>query len=244
MKKRRLSGTKIALYFVLTASATLSSSQTRDAAAAAARMKVYVDGKPLPAARVLVKDGATYVEATTIAEALGASAQSGPNGYIVTTNATKNECERSVVQGQQFSQDFRIDVAGVADEIESLRAVVQGKEKEKLEKVPLGPRFDKIDRTLALSTPHVQTDADRAVYYALSYASNSLAISYYKQVRGIPTDKNDQLDSMICSMESKFALMKGMLMPGGTCSVFKRLETQGLPKPEEIAHPPNSGPSN
>jgi len=102
----------------------------------------------------------------------------------------------------------------------------------KKEKVDIGPRFDAIDRKLSLSTSHVQTDADIAVYYALAYANNSLAITYYKQTRGVPVEEaqKDQLDSMLCAMESKFALMKGVLMPGGSCSVFRRMEAQSAPK--------------
>jgi hypothetical protein len=115
----------------------------------------------------------------------------------------------------------------VPDEIESLRAVALKKEK-----VPLGPRFDAIDRKLLLSTVH-----DTAVYYALSYANNSLAIIYYKESRGVPADEaqKNQLDSVMCSMESKFALMKGTLLPGGSCSVFKRMESQTASKPAETS---------
>jgi len=58
------------------------------------------------------------------------------------------------MQGQKFSRQFRTDVAGVADEIESFRSVVLKKEK-----ISLGPRFDAIDKKLTLSTPDVQTDA-------------------------------------------------------------------------------------
>jgi len=213
-------------------------SQNKDSSASL-HTRVYVDGKLLPSGKVLVKDGVSYVEIAAFAEALGVSAQSNGNGYLVTTPPPKADCDHQGVEGQRFSEPFRADVAGVADEIESLRAVVLKKEK-----VPLGPRFDAIDRKLNLSTPHVQTDADMAVYYALSYANNSLAISYYKQSRGIPGDEaqKDQLDSMICSMESKFALMKGVLMSGGSCSVFKRMESQGVPKQVEATHPPVSDP--
>ena len=45
----------------------------------------------------------------------------------------------------------------------------------------IGPRFDQIDHELSLSTVHVQTDGDKAVYYALWYPNNSLAIIYDKQ---------------------------------------------------------------
>lgn len=207
-----------------------SSSQTQNAASLAARRRVFVDGKPVPASRIVVKDGVSYVDVSTVAEALGASVQSGDGGVNVTTAPSKCDCDKTIVQGQKFSEQFRSDVAGVADEIESLRAVVLKKEK-----VPLGPRFDAIDRKLTLATAHVQTDADMAVYYALSYANNSLAISYYKQSRGVPAEEaqRNQLDSMMCAMESKFALMKGILLPGGTCSVFQRIEAQMPPNVPE-----------
>jgi hypothetical protein len=220
-----------------------SIAQNKESAAVTSRSKVYVDGKLLPSAKVLIRDGVSYVDTRALAEALGASVQVGASSYIITTSTPRSDCDPPVVQGQRFSEQFRSDMAGVADEIESLRAVVLNKK----EKAPLGPRFDAIDRKLSLSTPHVQTDADTAVYYALSYANNSLAISYYKQSRGASgdeTQKKDQLDSMICSMESKFALMKGVLMPGGNCSVFKRMETRALPKPVETAHPSSSEPQN
>lgn len=207
-----------------------SSSQTQNAASLAARRRVFVDGKPVPASRIVVKGGVSYVDVSTVAEALGASVQSGDGGVNVTTAPSKCDCDKTIVQGQKFSEQFRSDVAGVADEIESLRAVVLKKEK-----VPLGPRFDAIDRKLTLATAHVQTDADMAVYYALSYANNSLAISYYKQSRGVPAEEaqKNQLDSMMCAMESKFALMKGILLPGGTCSVFQRIEAQMPPNAPE-----------
>jgi hypothetical protein len=196
-------------------------SQAREPASST-RGRVYVDGKAIPASRVIARDGASYVEISALAAAIGISVQQSTSGLMIST-LPKSDCDKSGPQGQRFSDEFRTDVAGVADEIESLRAVVLKKEN-----VPLGPRFDSIDRKLTLSTTHVQTDADMAVYYALSYANNSLAIAYYKQSRGALADEasKDQLDSMMCAMESKFALMKGVLMPGGSCSVLRRMESQ------------------
>ena len=192
--------------------------------ATAVKKRVYVDGKSIAANKVIIKDGVSYVDTATLAEALGASMESVDSGWTVTSAARPVcECEKPSVEGQRISEQFRSDVTRVADEIESLRAVVMKKEK-----TPIGPRFDEIDHELSLSTVHVQTPADQAVYYALSYANNSLAIIYYKQSRGVPSQDlhKDQLDSMMCSMESKFALMKGVLVPGGSCSVFKRMEEQ------------------
>jgi hypothetical protein len=196
-----------------------------------ARKHVYVDGKAIPNSKVTTKDGVTYIDPATLAEALGASVQSGQWGLVISSPSKPScECEKALVEGQRFSEQFRSDVAGVADEIESLRAVVLKKEK-----TAIGPRFDEIDHELSLSTIHVQTDADMAVYYALSYANNSLAITYYKQSRGVPPQElqKDQLDSMMCAMESKFALMKGVLLPGGSCSVFKRIQAQLPLKPPQ-----------
>ena len=197
---------------------------------AAVRKRVYVDGKALPADRVVLRDGVAYVDVSALARALGASVDAEEGRVVVTPARPNAECGTTTVEGQHFSSQFRSDVAGVAEEIESLRAVVSKKEK-----IPLGPRFDAIDRQLTLATAHVQTDADMAVYYALSYANNSLAIAYYKQSRGVPLEEaqKNQVDSMICSMESKFALMKGVLMPGGNCSVFQRMEGQQQPTTPE-----------
>jgi hypothetical protein len=204
-------------------------SHSAGAVATASRKRVFVDGKPISPNQIIVKDGVSYVDVALLAGALGASVQTGEGGVMILGAPKPEGCEKSsnVVEGQRFSEQFRSNVAGVADEIESLRAVVLKKEK-----VDIGPRFDAIDRKLSLSTSHVQTDADMAVYYALAYANNSLAITYYKQTRGVPVEEaqKDQLDSMMCAMESKFALMKGVLLPGGSCSVFKRIEAQSAPK--------------
>jgi hypothetical protein len=202
-------------------------SHNAGAVTAATRKRIFVDGKPIASNRVIVKDGVSYVDLSLLAAALGASVQTSVGGVMVLTAPKPVGCEKTAVEGQRFSEQYRSDVAGVADEIESLRAVVL-----KREKVDIGSRFDAIDRKLSLSTVHVQTDADMAVYYALAYANNSLAISYYKQTRGVPVEEaqKDQMDSMMCAMESKFALMKGVLLPGGSCSVFKRIEAQSAPK--------------
>lgn len=214
----------------LAASLLLASAAGQTKESSAPRRKIYVDGKLVPASKVIVKDSIPYVDLTALAGALGATVKTGEASVTVTTSQTRCGTDSAGVEGQRFSQQFRSDVAGVADEIESLRAVVLKKEK-----VQLGPRFDEIDRKLTLSTAHVQTDADMAVYYALAYANNSLAIAYYRQSRGVPAQEaqKDQLDSMMCAMESKFALMKGVLLPGGSCSVFKRMQTQHAAKPAD-----------
>jgi hypothetical protein len=203
------------------------SSQQASQAGSALRKRVFVDGKLVPTNRIITKDGIDYVDVSFLAEALGASLQSGESGVMIRSAAKTDDCNKSVVEGQRFSEQFRADVARVADEIESLRAVVL-----KREKIDVGTRFDEIDGELSQAKSHMQTDADSAVYYALSYANNSLAIAYFKQQRGVPVQEaqKDQMDSMLCAMESKFALMKGVLLPGGSCSVFQRIEGQSAQK--------------
>jgi hypothetical protein len=163
---------------------------------------------------------------------LGTSIQS-ENGEVLIFSPAKAscECDTAAVEGQLISEQFHRDVAAIPDEIESPRASVLKKEK-----VALDP-IDAIAQKLTdAATVHAQTDeADMAVYYALSYANSSVAIAYYKQSRGVPSEEaqKGQFDSMMCAMESKFALMKGVLLPGGSCSVFERMEAQLLPKPRE-----------
>lgn len=203
------------------------SSKADTSSLAASRARVVVDGRPIPASHVIMRDGITFVDVSVLAKSLGASVQSEGGVLAIRTTTTTVSCDRTSVDGQRFSEQFRSNVAGVADEIESLRTVVL-----KREKTQIGPRFDAIDRKLSLATVQVQTDADMAVYYALACANNSLAIAYYKQMRGVSVEEaqKNQLDSMMCAMESKVALMKGLLLPGGSCSVFQRIEAQSAPK--------------
>lgn len=223
--------TSLALVSSLVAQQT---SHTRDSTPASATKKhVFVDGKPIANNRVIVKDGLAYVDPVALAQALGASVQSQEGGVMISSPAPPScECDKPVVEGQVISEQFRRDVARIPDEIEGLRALVPRKDK-----AALGPKFDAIDKKLSdAATLHAQRDkADMAVYYALTYANNSLAIAYYKESRGVPAEEaqKDQIDAIMCTMESKFALMKGVLMPGNTCSVFKRMEAQLPLKPLE-----------
>ena len=94
--------------------------------------------------------------------------QSGEGGLLIISPPKPSiEGENAIAEGLPFSEHLRKVVCGVADEIESLRAVLRRKDK-----AAIGPRFDEIDHELSLSTVHVQTDADKAVYCALSYANN------------------------------------------------------------------------
>jgi len=88
-----------------------------------------------------------------------------------------------------------------------------------------------------------------AVYYALPYANNSLAIIPYKQSRGVPFQElqEDPRDSMMCARESKFALIKG---PATSWRFLQRLGAyRGIaeqlpPKPAKVTVKPDSDKSD
>ena len=88
--------------------------------------------------------------------------------------------------------------------------------------------FDEVDRQISEAEFRAQTDADKSVSYALSHASNTLAIMYFKLRRGVPPEyaQQGQLDSVLCSMESKFALQFGRLSGKESCSVFQSSANQ------------------
>jgi hypothetical protein len=214
----------------------LSAGQVAGQPKDAVRRRLFVDGTPIPANRIVVRDGVEFVDVSALAEAMGAKVKSTDASVQVTSSAAKSECVKAANEGRRFSPEFRTDVLSVPDEIESLRAVAFKKDVDP----SLGPKFDEIDKKLTYSQTHVLTDADQAVYYALAYASNSLGIAYYQRVRGVPVEEaqKNQLESVMCSMESKFALMKGILIPGGNCTVFKRIESQQpIPKVEDSSKP-------
>jgi len=62
-----------------------------------------------------------------------------------------------------------------------------------------------------------------ARFRAFEHANSTLAIMYFKLRRGVPPEyaKQDQLDSVLCSMESKFALQVGRLSGKESCSVLQ-----------------------
>ena len=85
-----------------------------------------------------------------------------------------------------------------------------------------------------------------AVYYALSYANN---FGGHYLLQTIPRSPflgtaKPQLDSMVCAMESKFVLMKGVLLPGDSCSVLKRTGAQLPSKPAKVTDKPDSDQSD
>jgi len=68
-----------------------------------------------------------------------------------------------------------------------------------------------VDHKIFEAEFRAQTDADKSVSFALRHANDTLAIMYYKLRRGVPPEdaEEGQMDSVLCSMESKFALQVG-----------------------------------
>ena len=71
--------------------------------------------------------------------------ESGEDGLLITSPPKPSiEREKVIAEGQPFSEQFRKGVSGVADQIESLRAV-----ELKKDMAAIGPRFDQIDHELS-----------------------------------------------------------------------------------------------
>jgi hypothetical protein len=116
----------------------------------------------------------------------------------------------------RLSDTYRRAAVGIPDKIEALRALVK-----KREVVIPSARFDEVEREIFEADYRARTDADKSVSYALSHANTSLAIQYYRHLQGVTeAQTQDQLDSVLCSMESKFALQAGHLSATENCSTF------------------------
>ena len=191
-----------------------------------AQKQVTVNGKRITGDDVLVRKGITFVSVPALTRALGGSvASQGQVAVISVPAAPESECE-AAPETQKLSDAYRKAAVRIPDAIESIRALVQ-------KKAPVIPaaRFDELEHEISEADFRIQTDADKSVSYALSHASNTLAIAYYRSLRGIPTEQADQLDSVLCSMESKFALQVGRLSGRETCSVFRLHENEAEAKP-------------
>ena len=124
------------------------------------------------------------------------------------------------VVGYPLSDTFRRAVVHIPDEIEGLRTAMR----ERL--VVRGVRFDEIDTQLEQSRRYVGSQGDLNVYYALFHANHLLAMSFYKRLANASEDEvaEGQLESVTCTLESKFALLKGVLYAGiQDCSILSKV---------------------
>jgi len=190
--------------------------------------QITIEGKQITGDNVLVRKGTAYVSVPALAKALGASvASQGQVAVLSIPAAPETECGDKL-DVKRLSDAYRKAAVHIPDAVESLRALVN----KQAEVIPAA-RFDEVDRQISEAEFRAQTDADKSVSYALSHASNTLAIMYYKLRRGVPPEyaKQGQLDSVLCSMESKFALQVGRLSGKESCSVFHPKQDQAEAKP-------------
>ncbi len=179
--------------------------------------QVTIEGKQIKGDNVLVRKGVTYVSIPALAQALGASVSSQGALTVLSTPAAPEPACGNVADARKLSDTYRKAAVRIPDEVESLRARV------KQEAVIPAADFDEVDRQISEAEFRAQTDADKSVSYALSHANNLLAIMYFKLRRGVPPEpaRQGQIDSVICAMESKFALQVGRLSGKESCSVFQ-----------------------
>lgn len=187
--------------------------------------QVTIEGKQISGDDVLVHKGKAYVSLPALAQALGASiAAQGTIAVLGIPAGSEGDCG-STPDVKRLSNEYRKAAVHIPDAIESLR--VQAKKPSVV--IP-GASFDEVDRQIFEAEYHARNDADKSVSYALSHSNATLAIMYYKLRRGIYPEfaMEGQLDSILCEMESRFALQFGRLSGKEQCSVFqpKREKTE------------------
>jgi hypothetical protein len=170
-------------------------------------------------------------------KSVSAAAPTEDAGVTPTNHVVVPESHADTVVGYPLSDNFRRAVVRVPDEIEELRTAM----KDRL--AVRGVRFDEIDTQLEQSRHYIGSQADRNVYYALFHANHLLAMSFYRWLANAPEDEiaQGQLESVTCTLESKFALLKGVLYAGiQDCSILsQRSQGDGLPEEAEAAKASN-----
>ena len=180
--------------------------------------QITIEGKQITGNDVLVHKGTAYVSVPALAQALGASVSSQGQVAVLSIPADPEAGCGDTSDVKKLSDAYRKAAVHIPDALESLRVLVN-----KQGVIIPAASFDNVDHRISEAEFRAQTDADRSVSYALSHASNTLAIIYYKLRRGVsPEDaKQGQLDSVVCELESKLALQVGRLSGKEMCSVFR-----------------------
>ena len=202
---------------LLVASLSAQEAQLADRSKPVQLTQITIEGNTITSDDVLMRKGVAYVSVPALARALGASVASQGAVAVLSVPAAPEPGCGNVPDAVRLSDDYRKAAVHIPDAIESLRILVS-----KPGAVISGASFDDVDHQVAEADFRAQTEADKAVSYALSHANSTLAIMYYKLRRGVPADyaKQSQMDSIVCEMESKFALQVGRLSGKETCSVF------------------------
>lgn len=186
--------------------------------------KITIEGKQITGNDLLVRAGTTYVSLPALARALGASvASQGQVAVLTVPAASESECG-DLPAAKKLSDTYRKAAVRIPEAIETLRLRVSKHETP----IPAAS-FDEVDHQIFEAEFHAQTGADKSVSYALRHANDSLAIMYYKLWRGVPAEdaEEGQLDSVLCSMESKLALQVGRFSGKESCSVFRSASSDG-----------------
>lgn len=183
--------------------------------------QITIEGRQITGDDVLVRKGTAYVSLPALARALGASVVSqGQVAVLSIPTAPETACGETP-SVMRLSDTYRKAAVHIPDAIESLRVLAM-----KPGALVPAASFDDVERQISEADFRARTGADKSVSYALSHANSTLAITYYKLRRGVPPEyaKQGQLDSVLCAMESRYALAVGRLSGKEMCSVFQSSE--------------------
>lgn len=185
--------------------------------------QITIEGRQITGDDVLVRKGTAYVSLPALAKALGASVVSQGQVAVLSIPASPEAPCGAIADVKRLSDVYRKAAVRIPDAIEALRVLTA-----KPGAVIPAASFDDIDHQISEADFRAKTEADKSVSYALSHANSTLAIMYYKVRRGVPTEyaKQGQLDSVLCAMESKYALQVGRLSGKEMCSVFQSSEKE------------------
>jgi hypothetical protein len=183
--------------------------------------QITIEGKQITGEDVVLRKGTAYVSVPALARVLGASVVSqGPVAVLSIPTEPEAACGETP-NVMRLSDIYRRAAVRIPDAIESLRVLAM-----KPGALIPAASFDDIDHQISEADFRAKTNADKSVSYALSHANSMLAIIYYKLRRGVPAEyaKQGQMDSVLCAMESKYALAVGRLSGKEMCSVFQSSE--------------------
>jgi hypothetical protein len=208
----------LSLITVALLAAGVSAQETLSPERAGSVTQITIEGKQIAGSDVVVRKGMVYVSVPALAQALGASVTAqGQVAVLSIPPASGGGCG-DTPDARRLSDAYRKAAVRIPDAVESLRALVN----KRTQVIPAAS-FDEVERQISEAEFRAQTSADKSVSYALSHANSTLAIMYFKLRRGVPPEyaKEGQLDSVLCSMESKFALQVGRLSGKESCSVLQ-----------------------
>ena len=145
--------------------------------------QITINGKQITGEDVMVRKGITYVSVPAMARALGASISSKGQGTVLSVSAPTEIENADLPPTLRLSDAYRKAAVRIPDAVESLRTIMN----KHLGIIPVAS-FDEVDRQIAEADFRAQTEADKAVSYALSKANNQLAIGYFKLWQQVPPE--------------------------------------------------------